>query len=145
MSAEQKAAEIQPEPRIPSFLAMLTLISAKPWAFIPKCNIFKEDGSPIDFNMGTMESYESSKDIWREFCKVCGATVFWHCKERPYLLDVSVGLLDPKEGARVESWLDWWTGRVSFSEMAVSTSLINALEEGLKKWGEERSGREESK
>ena len=69
---------------------------------------------------------------------MCGAMVFWHCKDnRPDLIDVSVGLLDPKEGARVESWLDWWTGRVSFSEFAVSKSLVASLEEGLKQWGEE--------
>ncbi len=54
---------------------------------------------------------------------------------------VSVGLLDPKEGARVESWLDWWTGRVSFKEDAVSSSLIESLETGLKQWGEERAGK----
>jgi hypothetical protein len=92
-----------------------------------------------------MKTYESSKDIWREFCKVCGATIFWHCTWRPDLLDVSVGLLDPREGARAEGWLDWWTGRVSFSEMAVSTSLVNALEEGLKQWGDERAGSDETK
>jgi hypothetical protein len=95
--------------------------------------------------MGTLNSYESSKDIWRVFCRVCGATVFWHCKERPDLIDVSVGLLDPKEGARVEGWLDWWTGRVSFEEMAVSRSLIRSLEEGLKKWGEDRASEEEKR
>lgn len=113
----------------------------QPWAFVPKCNIFKEDGSPIDYNMGTLKQYESSKDIWREFCSICGATVFWHCKERPNLIDVSIGLLDPAEGARVEGWLDWWTGRVSFEELAVSRSLVRSLEEGLKKWGEERAGK----
>ncbi len=117
----------------------------QPWAFIPKCNLEKEDGSAIDFDMGTLNSYESSKDIWRVFCRVCGATVFWHCKERPDLIDVSVGLLDPKEGARVEGWLDWWTGRVSFEEMAVSRSLIRSLEEGLKKWGEDRASEEEKR
>jgi hypothetical protein len=117
----------------------------QPWCFVPKCNVFQEGGLPIDFKMGTMKTYESSKDIWREFCKVCGATIFWHCTWRPDLLDVSVGLLDPREGARAESWLDWWTGRVSFSEMAVSTSLVNALEEGLKQWGDERAGRDETK
>jgi hypothetical protein len=114
----------------------------QPWAFIPKCNIRQEDGSPLDFNMGTLKRYMSSKDIWRESCRVCGATVFWHCEERPDLIDVSVGLLDPKQGARVEGWLDWWTGRVSFEEMAVSRSLVGALEEGLKKWGEERAVKE---
>jgi hypothetical protein len=63
---------------------------------------------------------------------VCGATVFWHCEERPGLVDVSAGLLDPEEGARVESWLDWCTERVSFEEMAVSRGLVQALEEGLR-------------
>jgi len=117
----------------------------QPWAFVPKCNIKKEDGSPLDYDMGTLKRYESSKDIWREFCGCCGATVFWHCKERPDLIDVSVGLLDPKEGARVEGWLDWWTGRVSFEEMAVSRSLVASLEEGLKLWGEERAVKEEQR
>jgi hypothetical protein len=106
----------------------------QPWAFVPKCNVFQEDGQPLDFNMGTLKRYESSKDISREFCGVCGATVFWHCEERPELMDVSVGLLDPEEGARVESWLEWWTDRVSFEEMAVSKSLVASLEKGLKGW-----------
>ena len=111
----------------------------QPWAFVPKCNIFWKDGFPMDFGKGTLRRYESSKDIWREFCSVCGSICFWHCKEnRPDLIDVSVGLLDPKEGARVENWLEWWTERVSFREMAVSTSLVNSLEEGLKKWGDKR-------
>lgn len=115
----------------------------QPWAFIPRCNIFWKDGSPMDFTKGTIKRYESSKDIWREFCSVCGAMVFWHCKEnRPALVDVSVGLLDPREGARAEGWLEWWTGRVSFSELAVSTSLVVSLEEGLRRWEEERVGRE---
>jgi len=106
----------------------------QPWAFVPKCNIFQEDGKPLDFNMGTLKRYESSKDVSREFCRVCGATIFWHCEWRPELLDVSVGLLDPEEGARVENWLEWWTGRVSFEEMAVSRSLVASLEAGLKDW-----------
>lgn len=93
----------------------------------------------MDFAKGTMKRYESSKDVLREFCSVCGATLFWHCKWRPDLIDVSVGLLDPKQGARADGWLDWWTDRVSFSELAVSKSLIGSLEEGLKKWGEERA------
>jgi hypothetical protein len=54
-----------------------------------------------------MKSHESSKDIWREFCHVCGATIFWHCNERPELLDVSVGLLDLK---RVPEWKAGWIG-----------------------------------
>lgn len=104
------------------------------WAFVPKCNIFQGDEKPMEYEMGTLKRYESSEGIWREFCGVCGATVFWHCDWRPDLVDVSTGLFDPKEGARAESWLEWWTERVSFKEMAVSTNLINALEDGLKGW-----------
>ncbi|CAG8980161.1 hypothetical protein HYALB_00007400 [Hymenoscyphus albidus] len=104
----------------------------QPWAFVPKCNIFKEDGTPLDFDFGTLKRYGSSEGVMREFCKVCGATVFWHCDWRPSVIDVSPGLLDPEEGARVESWLDWWTDRVSFSEMAVSKNLVKSLEEGMK-------------
>ena len=87
--------------------------------------------------MGTLQLYGSSKDTYREFCKICGATVFWHNTGRPDLIDVSVGLLDPQEGARAERWLDWWTGRVSFIEMAVSQDLANSLENGLKSLGNE--------
>ncbi|TVY12976.1 hypothetical protein LARI1_G009320 [Lachnellula arida] len=110
----------------------------QPWAFVPDCNIFQEDGKPLDFNMGTLKRYDSSKNIFREFCGVCGATIFWHSTERPGLMDISVGLLDPEEGARVESWLEWWTGRVSFEELAVSRSLVASLEDGLKNWKQDR-------
>lgn len=106
----------------------------QPWAFVPRCNILQEDGKPLDFSSGTLKRYESSSGVHREFCGRCGATVFWHCDERPDIIDVSVGLFDSSQGARVESWLDWWTDRVSFSEMAVSTSLIASLENGLKAW-----------
>jgi hypothetical protein len=110
------------------------------WAFVPKCNIFKEDGSHLYFDLGTLKSYPSSEGVTREFCGKCGATVFWHCGFRPELIDVSVGLLDPEEGARVEGWLEWWTDRCSFEEMAVSRSLVTSLEDGLKKWGKARQG-----
>jgi hypothetical protein len=107
----------------------------QPWAFVPICNIFQENGQQLEYDMGSLKRYASSPCVWREFCGVCGATVFWHCEERPDLVDVSVGLLDPAEGARVEGWLQWWTERVSFEEMAVIQSLVGALEEGLKDWG----------
>ncbi|TVY84924.1 hypothetical protein LSUE1_G002979 [Lachnellula suecica] len=110
----------------------------QPWAFVPLCNIFHEDGTPLDFERGTLKRYESSKGVWREFCGTCGATVFWHCEERSGLIDVSVGLFDPSEGARAEGWLEWWTGRVSFAEMAVSKSLVASLEKGLKEWEQKR-------
>lgn len=105
-----------------------------PWAFVPEYNIFQEDGSPIDYKMGigTLRTYASSPGILREFCSVCGATVLFYCERRPDIIDVSPGVLDPKLGARVESWLEWWTGRVSFEELAVNRTLVRSLEDGLK-------------
>ncbi len=126
------------------------------WAFVPRTNIWfttpsrqgDEEGgrlTPLDFNSlppGTLKSYESSPGVLREFCPRCGATVFWHDKWRPDLIDVSVGLLRA-EGSRAESWLDWWTKRVSFAEDAengregeVATwtrRLVDALEGGLRR------------
>lgn len=107
------------------------------WAFIPKANVFQLDGKPLDYRMGSLKQYESSKDIFREFCGGCGATVFWHCLERPDLVDVSVGLLRANEGARASHWLDWWTERVSFIEDALDKTLINHLEARLKNIGAE--------
>ncbi|KAL2072105.1 hypothetical protein VTL71DRAFT_11448 [Oculimacula yallundae] len=106
----------------------------QPWAFVPKCNIFQEDGTPIDFTMGTLKNYVSSDGVQREFCGTCGATAFWRCEERPDLIDVSVGLLDPKEGARAENWLYWRTNKVSYGELAVSKDLVASLADGLKRW-----------
>ncbi|EAU34739.1 conserved hypothetical protein [Aspergillus terreus NIH2624] len=100
------------------------------WAFIPKSNLFNADGSPLAFGVGTMQQYESSPEVYREFCNRCGANVFWHCKERPLLIDVSVGLLRAKSGARAEGLLHWHRDRVSFAEMGQQT-LVQRLEAGL--------------
>ncbi|KAI0542668.1 hypothetical protein GGR58DRAFT_451461 [Xylaria digitata] len=141
------------------------------WAFIPRANIFfhVQDNHtgppnseswaaneatnivPLDFTtlpVNILTSYESSEGVRREFCSRCGSTVFWRDRWRPELMDVSVGLLDADEGARAESWLDWWTGRVSFAEDAgndrtgdiarSAKCLIDSLENGLGRWGEER-------
>ncbi|KAK7756889.1 hypothetical protein SLS62_000905 [Diatrype stigma] len=100
---------------------------------------------PLDFSSlsdsGLLKSYESSPGVLREFCPRCGATVFWHDRWRPDLIDVSAGLLDAPEGARAETWLDWWTGRVSFIEDVESgrcgdparraRALVDALAKGL--------------
>lgn len=104
------------------------------WAFIPRSNIFKTNSLPLPSDLGTMQRYESSPGVFREFCNRCGATVFWHCLERPGVIDVSVGLLRSTNGARAEEWLEWATGRVSFSEDAHNKPLIHLLETGLEAW-----------
>jgi len=101
------------------------------WAFVPKSNIFQVTGEGLTYEMGTLTRVESSTDCYREFCRTCGATVFWHCRERPAVVDVSVGLLRAEEGSRAETWLHWWTDRVSFAEAALDQALIRNLERGL--------------
>jgi hypothetical protein len=128
------------------------------WTFVPRANILlhargpppsafaSETRAPLDFAAAhaaqILQPYESSAAaVVREFCPICGATVFWHDRWRPELVDVSVGLLRADEGARAASWLDWWTERVSFAEDAArdrcgapalwAESLVSTLERGL--------------
>ncbi|KAF9886022.1 hypothetical protein FE257_012078 [Aspergillus nanangensis] len=101
------------------------------WAFIPKSNLRNADQSPLAFNVGTMQQYNSSPRVYREFCNRCGAMVFWHCEKRPLLIDVSIGLLQANSGARAEEWLQWHMGRVSFVEMAQDQNFIRSFEVGL--------------
>jgi hypothetical protein len=107
---------------------------------------------PLDFNefrelekagKTVLRSYESSPGVLREFCGTCGATIFWHDKWRPEVVDVSVGLLEAQEGARAEEWLEWWVERVSFEEDAAGRGdLIPALRRGLWVWDEARKAAE---
>ncbi|KAG6997508.1 hypothetical protein G7Y79_00040g076730 [Physcia stellaris] len=103
------------------------------WAFIPKDNMRQMNGDPLEYDMGTLNQYGSSKGVYRNFCSMCGATVFWHNDERPYLIDVSAGLLEAESGARAEELLEWATARVSFQEEAQNKALIEMLREGLAK------------
>ncbi|KIV89470.1 hypothetical protein PV10_06867 [Exophiala mesophila] len=103
------------------------------WAFIPKANIFQLSGQPLTYDFGTLKRVESSPNCFREFCHVCGASVFWHCRQRPDVVDVSVGILRAPEGSRAGYWLDWCTDRVSFREHALDMQLIDQLEKGLKR------------
>ncbi len=105
------------------------------WMFAPEKNIRQLDGKEIDFTMGTLKTYSHSPGAYRDFCGKCGATVFWRHEERHKgLIDISVGLLDADEGARAEEWLEWWTKKVEFEELASNKSLVAKITEGLKKW-----------
>ncbi|KAK3364467.1 Mss4-like protein [Lasiosphaeria hispida] len=135
------------------------------WVFIPRGNILihppadnsihssatadlpiDKTTSPIPLGFDTISptllaSYNSSPSATRHFCPRCGATVFWRNQARPDLIDVSTGLLRAPEGSRAETWLEWWTGRVSFSEDARNErtgaavcwaeSLVKELEGGM--------------
>ena len=104
------------------------------WSFIPQVNLLQLNEEAMDFGMGTLKKYDSSPGVQRMFCSNCGATVFWTSHARPGLIDVSVGLLNALEGARAESWLEWWCDRVSFREEAQNTELFSKLSTGLQLW-----------
>jgi hypothetical protein len=149
--------EIQTWAFIPR-LAISLSVSSNPVTNITESNVSAkyetqdaESPIPLDFEVlrnlpagrNPLRSYESSQGVLREFCHVCGATVFWHSNKRPDLIDVSVGLLQATEGARAETLLEWWRDRCSFSEDAGldrkgwvrdwAEGLIQGLEEGMKR------------
>ncbi|KAJ8118911.1 hypothetical protein OPT61_g193 [Boeremia exigua] len=124
------------------------------WAFVPTANIFLDPDLKEPFSScidgrqnqywGTMKAYCSSEGVVRTFCNKCGADIFWSGSEekgRNGLIDVAVGLLDAKSGARAEELLSWWTDRVSFEEFAVNRTLTQGLHAGLKGWEERKHRR----
>jgi hypothetical protein len=108
-----------------------------PWAFIPIAGVSLTNGEPFRHGFGTLKSYRSSPIAKRWFCDRCGANVFYDSDERPTLLDISVGVLDAKSGARAAEWLEWEKGRVSFREDLHNKGLVEALEKGMSKWTQE--------
>ncbi|USP74715.1 uncharacterized protein yc1106_01989 [Curvularia clavata] len=60
-----------------------------------------------DPRIGSLGYYESSPNVRRYFCGTCSATIFYANKKRPRLIDIAVGVLEAKDGARAESML-WW-------------------------------------
>lgn len=133
------------------------------WAFVSRSNIFVLDrssaiasddamGKPLTFPLSPSQvsTYESSPGVLRDFCATCGATLFWHDRWRPDLIDVSAGLLSAPEGVRAEGLLEWHTGRVSFAENAElgrtgpmgrsARQLVDEIEAGLRQWGQKWQG-----
>jgi len=73
----------------------------------------KQLGAAIDAKdqtLGTLGYYQSSPDVHRYFCKTCSATIFFACDDRPEMVDVAIGVLDSKDGARAEGFLSWTLG-----------------------------------
>lgn len=116
------------------------------WSFIPTSHITRDAAGTQRFTRdpywGSMKTYSSSAGVTRTFCSGCGAGVFWDGSKRGRgdVVDVKVGLLAAREGARAEGLLAWWTGRTSFAEEAANKGLVAGLEEGLKEWGRKNEG-----
>lgn len=111
------------------------------WAFVPVIDITLDKAGNIPFSrdFGTLKGYRSSDDVMRYHCGTCGATVFFFAEDRPHIIDVSAALLDAPEGARAESWLEFWCKRLSYREDAIprAETLTLAVEEGLRQHGEQ--------
>lgn len=75
------------------------------WAFVPTSDITLKDGKPFQRTpyWGSMVTYESSPGVNRTFCGRCGCTIFWDGRDAGTLIDIAVGTLDAKEGARAEN------------------------------------------
>jgi hypothetical protein len=94
------------------------------WTFTELINISQADGGAYptkaaelkaavdsgDSAVGTLAYYQSSPDVQRYFCKVCSASVFYACDDRPEMVDVAIGLLEAPDGARAEEFLSWTLG-----------------------------------
>jgi len=78
-----------------------TGVPLQSWAFVPTTHLRFDSQS-----LSALRRYTSSPDIERAFCGTCGATVTFTDQKRPWLLDLSVGLL---EGATplAEEILNW--------------------------------------
>ncbi|KAF9878811.1 hypothetical protein CkaCkLH20_03711 [Colletotrichum karsti] len=76
-----------------------------------KAAISSENKDP---RLGTLASYQSSPGVDRYFCSKCSASVFYAVHDRPWLVDVAVGLLDHPDGARAEGLLLWFLGRIGW-------------------------------
>ncbi|EPS40059.1 hypothetical protein H072_6151 [Dactylellina haptotyla CBS 200.50] len=114
-----------------------------PWCYVPKSNVFWKDGTPMQFNEGTLKSYESTPGkVVREFCRVCGAKVFYRAPERREpsgVIDVSVGLFEGN--SRAEDWLKWEPD-VGFEDDALDIELFRSINNGIVKWNKEAEGAE---
>lgn len=107
----------------------------QPWTYIPPSQIFTTAKEPVIFGPKAKETvqieklkhYQSSEAVLRSFCTVCGATMYYQSFDRPYIIDVSVGVLVSKFGnAMAGEWLEWDRGIVSKRPEAVEEELVEA-------------------
>lgn len=109
--------------------------SHQPWTYVPPSHIYMVDGTPVVFGpkakdtvqIEKLKYYQSSESVLRSFCSTCGATMFYQSFERPYIINVSVGVLRSKVGnVLAGEWLHWDRTMVSKRHEAVDDDLIEA-------------------
>jgi hypothetical protein len=102
------------------------------WAMrIPYDLIVQADGS-IHYSgslFGTLRRFQSSQHANRDFCGQCGASVFFHTTKRPGMLDIAMGLVQSRDGARAKSWFQWDAAKVHSPDDAVDEHLLSMVVE----------------
>lgn len=125
------------------------------WAFVPTIRISLDEAGKQPWNLpfgsldgwGSLKGYTSTKlealsgSVVRYHCGICGASAFITNAAKPDHVDVAVGLMNAPEGARAESWLEFWTEELCYRENSIARAEHNtlALEAGLKRYGERHS------
>jgi hypothetical protein len=114
----------------------LTLgFTLQPWAYIPPSQIHTVNGEPMVFGPKAKDTvqveklghFQSSEYVLRSFCTVCGATMYYQSFERPYIIDVSVGVLRSTFcNVMAGEWLEWGRELVSKRNEAVDEELVEA-------------------
>ncbi|ETI25384.1 hypothetical protein G647_02157 [Cladophialophora carrionii CBS 160.54] len=114
----------------------LTLgFTLQPWAYVPPSQIHTVNDEPVVFGPKAEETlqiemlryYRSSEFVLRSFCTVCGATMYYQSFERPYIIDVSVGVLRSRLGnVMAGEWLEWDREIVSKRNECVDEELVDA-------------------
>ncbi|KAK6511172.1 hypothetical protein TWF481_000094 [Arthrobotrys musiformis] len=112
------------------------------WIYAPKTNVVWNDGKPMQFNEGTLKSYESTPGaVVREFCGVCGAKVFYRAPQRREpsgVLDVAIGLFVGVD-SRVEEWFKW-EPETGFEDDALDPEFVTSINNGIVRWNKEAEG-----
>ena len=107
----------------------------QPWTYIPPSQLFTKSGEQLIVGpdaksanqIDKLQYYQSSESVLRGFCETCGATMFYQSFERPYIIDVSVGVVRSKVGnVMVREWLEWDRKVVSKRDEAVDEMMIEA-------------------
>ncbi|KAF3178275.1 hypothetical protein TWF106_007024 [Orbilia oligospora] len=114
------------------------------WIYAPKANLVWNNGKPLQFNEGTLKSYESTPGtVIREFCSVCGAKVFYRAparREPSGVLDIAPGLIVGMD-SRAEEWLKW-EPETGFEDDALDPEFVISINDGISKWNKEAAGTE---
>lgn len=119
---------------------LTTGTSVVAWCFVPIDTI--EPKMPVNFQFGTMKTYQSSEDVLRSFCGDCGATVFYGYgveRDGMIVLDIAVGILRAPEGPMAENWLTW-RDQVAHLDNGrkYDAAFANAVAAGMAKWTQEK-------